>query len=145
MDNFSSSKRNTISFVNLGFAVIVGQEYAAMLHRFEKFHTQLEPGFNFKIPFIDKVQYVHDLREQVIEFPLHSGVTKDNVLIEVDGVIYIQIVDPVKASYNVENYEEAIVNADWATLDLDTMKAHVKSDAKAIYTWLGVVKALMTD
>ena len=65
-----------------------------MLHRFEKFATYLEPGLNFKIPFIDKVEYVHDLREQVIEVPQQSAVTKDNVLIQVDGVIYIQVVDP---------------------------------------------------
>ena len=60
-----------------------------MLHRFEKFAKQLEPGFNFKIPLIDKVEFVHDLREQVLEVPPQSGVTKDNVLITVDGVIYI--------------------------------------------------------
>ena len=104
------SKRNTGGFYNLGFGVIVGQEYAVMLHRFEKFHVQLEPGFNLKVPFIDKVTYVHDLREQVIEIPPQTGVTKDNVLIQVDGVIYLQVIDPVKASYNVENYEEAMIN-----------------------------------
>jgi hypothetical protein len=80
-DTEFSSKRNTGGFYNLGFGVVVGQEYAVMLHRFEKFHVQLEPGFNFKIPIIDKVTYVHDLREQVIEIPPQTGVTKDNVLI----------------------------------------------------------------
>ena len=84
-----SSTRTTGGCYNLGFAVIVGQEYAVMLHRFEKFAAQLEPGLNFKIPIIDKVEYVHDLREQVIEIPPQTGVTKDNVLIQVDGVIYI--------------------------------------------------------
>ena len=87
-----------------------------MLHRFEKFHTQLEPGFNLKVPFIDKVTYVHDLREQVIEIPPQTGVTKDNVLIQVDGVIYLQVIDPVKASYNVENYEEAMINLAQTTM-----------------------------
>ena len=57
------SKRTTSGCYNLGFAVVVGQEYAVMLHRFEKFDRQLEPGLSFKIPVIDKVQYVHDLRE----------------------------------------------------------------------------------
>lgn len=87
-----------------------------MLHRFEKFSSQLEPGFNFKIPFIDKVNYVHDLREQVIEIPPQTGVTKDNVSIQVDGVIYVQVVDPIKASYNVENYQEAIINLAQTTM-----------------------------
>ena len=62
--------RRSFEYVNLfGFCVIVGQEYAVMLHRFQKFHSQLEPGLNFKIPFIDSVNHVHDLREQVIEIP----------------------------------------------------------------------------
>lgn len=87
-----------------------------MLHRFEKFSSQLEPGFNFKIPIIDKVNYVHDLREQVIEIPPQTGVTKDNVSIQVDGVIYVQVVDPIKASYNVENYQEAIINLAQTTM-----------------------------
>ena len=87
-----------------------------MLHRFEKFARQLEPGLNWKIPFIDKVSYVHDLREQVIEIPPQTGVTKDNVLIQVDGVIYIQVNDPERASYNVENYQEAIINLAQTTM-----------------------------
>ncbi len=77
---------------------------------------QLEPGFNLKVPIIDKVTYVHDLREQVIEIPPQTGVTKDNVLIQVDGVIYLQVIDPVKASYNVENYEEAMINLAQTTM-----------------------------
>ena len=64
-----------------GFCVIVGQEYAVMLHRFQKFERQLEPGINFKIPFVDTVGDVHDLREQVIEIPPQMCVTKDNVSI----------------------------------------------------------------
>ena len=62
-DAIKNSKRNTGGCYNYGIGVVVGQEYAVMLHRFEKFAHQLEPGWNFKIPFIDKVAYVHDLRE----------------------------------------------------------------------------------
>jgi len=87
-----------------------------MLHRFEKFHRQLQPGLQFTIPFIDKVHYAHDLREQVIDIPPQTGVTKDNVAISVDGVLYIQVVDPIKASYNVESYEQAIVNLAQTTM-----------------------------
>lgn len=96
--------------------MVVGQEYAVMLHRFEKFHRQMEPGFNWKIPFIDVVAYTHDLREQVLQVPPQTGVTKDNVLIMVDGIIYIQVIDPYKASYNVENYKDAIVNLAQTTM-----------------------------
>ena len=50
-----------------GFVVIVPENYALLIHRFKKYHAQLEPGLNFKIPFIDTIEYVHDLREQAIE------------------------------------------------------------------------------
>jgi hypothetical protein len=50
-----------------GVAVIVPENYALLLHRFKKYHKNLEPGLNFKIPFIDTIEYVHDLREQAIE------------------------------------------------------------------------------
>lgn len=59
--------------------MIVGEKYATLIHRFEKFHRKLEPGLNFKIPIIDKVAYVHDLREQAIEITSQVAVTKDNV------------------------------------------------------------------
>jgi len=65
-----------------------------MLHRFKKFSTKLEPGINFKIPFVDTVEYVHDLREQAIEITSQVAVTKDNVALHIDGVLYIQVVDP---------------------------------------------------
>ena len=84
------SRRRTPSYFNFfGLAVLVGQEYAVMLHRFEKFNRQLTPGLNIIFPMIDKVAFVHDLREQVIEVPGQMGVTKDNVSIQVDGVLYI--------------------------------------------------------
>jgi len=115
-DAIRNSKRETKGCRNWGIPVIVGQEYAVMLHRFEKFSRQLKPGLNFKIPFIDKVAFVHNLREQVIEIPPQTGVTKDNVLIQVDGVIYVQVIDPQRASYNVENYQEAIINLAQTTM-----------------------------
>jgi regulator of protease activity HflC (stomatin/prohibitin superfamily) len=61
------------------------------------------PGLNFKLPMVDTIEYVHDLREQVIEISSQVAVTKDNVALHIDGVLYIQIEDPEKASYGVEN------------------------------------------
>ena len=79
-----------------------------MVHRFSKFNRQLEPGFNLKVPFIDDISYVHDLREQVIDITSQVAVTKDNVALEIDGVLYIKITDPHKASYGVEDYLFAV-------------------------------------
>jgi len=93
---------------NFGFLVIVGENYATMIHRFSKFQKQLEPGVNFVIPFVDQVAYVHDLREQVIEITSQVAVTKDNVALHIDGVLYIKITDPHKASYGVEDYLFAV-------------------------------------
>jgi regulator of protease activity HflC (stomatin/prohibitin superfamily) len=101
---------------NFGCFVIVGEKYATMMHRFEKFNRQLQPGFNFKIPIIDKVAYVHDLREQVIEITSQVAVTKDNVALHIDGVLFISISDPEKASYGVENFQEAITNLAQTTM-----------------------------
>ena len=81
--------RKSEEVLNFGFAVIVGEQYAALLHRFEKFDRQLSTGLNWKIPFIDVVAFKHDLREQVVEVPPQAGVTRDNVQITCDGVIYI--------------------------------------------------------
>ena len=115
LESFGST-RTSGSVLNFGFCVIVGQEYAGMLHRFEKFNQKLESGLSWKIPFVDEVAYVHDLREQVVEILPQTGVTKDNVQITCDGVIYIQVVDPVKASYNVEDYVAAISNLAQTTM-----------------------------
>jgi regulator of protease activity HflC (stomatin/prohibitin superfamily) len=70
----------------------------------------LEPGLNFKLPFVDTIEYVHDLREQAIEISSQVAVTKDNVALHIDGVLYIQVVDPEKASYGVESYKDAVTN-----------------------------------
>ena len=87
-----------------------------MLHRFEKFERKLEPGLNWKIPIIDKIAYVHDLREQVIEISTQVAVTRDNVALHIDGVLYIEVVDPEKASYNVEDFVFAITNLAQTTM-----------------------------
>lgn len=79
-----------------------------MMHRFQKFHKQLAPGVNFIIPFIDTVAYEHDLREQVVEITSQVAVTRDNVALNIDGVLYIKINDPQKASYGVEDYMFAV-------------------------------------
>ena len=69
----------------------------------------LGPGFHALIPFVDKVVYKQDLREETIEVEPQECFTKDNVKVEVDGVLYISVVDPVNASYGITNYRYAAV------------------------------------
>ena len=85
----------------LGFFVQVPQQTAMLLERFGYFARQLEPGFNFKIPLIDYVAYHHSLKEQVLDIDSQTAITRDNVKVKIDGVLYYKITDPVKASYEV--------------------------------------------
>lgn len=87
-----------------------------MIHRFQKFHRQCEPGLNFKIPFVDSIEYIHDLREQVIEISSQVAVTKDNVALHIDGVLYLKVFDPYKASYGVETITSAVTNLAQTTM-----------------------------
>jgi len=68
----------------------------------------LKPGFNFKIPFIDEVSYHHSLKEQVIDIDNQIAITKDNVKIKIDGVLFFKISDPYKASYAVNKPVNAL-------------------------------------
>ncbi len=87
----NGNQMNTGVIKVFGVAVFVREKYACLIHRFQKYNRQMTPGLNFKIPFIESVEYVHDLREQVIEISSQVAVTKDNVALHIDGVLYIQI------------------------------------------------------
>jgi len=86
--------------VNMGI-MIVPQQKAYIVERFGRFSKMLEPGLNFLIPVIDNVAYVHSLKEDTIVLTRQHAITRDNVTIEIDGVLYVRIVDPYKASYGV--------------------------------------------
>ena len=88
--------------MNLGF-VIVPQQTAYVVERLGKFSQILEPGLRFLIPFVDKVSYAHSLKEMAVPVAGQSAITKDNVTIQIDGVLYVRVTDPEKASYGVEN------------------------------------------
>ena len=103
-------------YIDLGLVVFVREKYACLVHRLQKYDRTMSPGLNFKIPFFDTLEYTHDLREQVVEISSQVAVTKDNVALHIDGVLYIQIIDPQKASYNVENIYQAITNLAQTTM-----------------------------
>jgi regulator of protease activity HflC (stomatin/prohibitin superfamily) len=88
-------------------ARVVPQKTVFIVERLGKYHGTLEAGFHILIPFIDRVAYKHSMKEMVIDVPPQSCITKDNIAVEVDGILYIQIIDPSKASYGVSDYRFA--------------------------------------
>jgi len=112
---------NTISQVLLGLLTIyvaykfiqsiqlVPQQKAYIVERLGNYHKTLGPGFHALVPFFDRVKYRQDLREQTIEVQPQECFTIDNVKVEVDGVIYLTVTDPVNASYGITNYRFAAV------------------------------------
>ncbi len=88
-------------------ARIVPQRTVYIVERLGKYHATLEAGFHLLMPFVDRIAYKHTLKEQTIDVPSQSCITKDNIQVVVDGVMYIQVIDPKKASYGIENYKFA--------------------------------------
>lgn len=88
---------------------LVPNQFAYIVERLGNYHKTLGPGFHALIPFLDKVVYKQDLREETIEVEPQECFTKDNVKVEVDGVIYLSVMDPVNASYGVTDYRNAAI------------------------------------
>jgi regulator of protease activity HflC (stomatin/prohibitin superfamily) len=98
-----------IIFITLWSGIkIVPQQNAWVVERLGKYNSTLEPGLNFLIPFVDKVAYRHSLKENAIDIPSQSAITKDNVTLSIDGVLYLKITDPKQASYGVGDARYAI-------------------------------------
>lgn len=95
---------------------IVPQQSAWVVERLGKYHATLQPGLNFLIPFVDRVAYRHSLKEVALDVASQTCITKDNTTLTVDGVVYMQITDPVRASYGASNYVQAVVQLAQTTL-----------------------------
>ncbi|MEA5616689.1 SPFH domain-containing protein [Cronbergia sp. UHCC 0137] len=93
-----------------GSVRVINQGNEALVERVGKYNKKMQPGLNFVIPFMDKVVYRETIREKVIDIPPQKCITRDNVGIEVDAVVYWRIVDMEKAWYKVENLQSAMVN-----------------------------------
>ena len=83
---------------------IVPQKQAYIVERLGKYHSTLEAGLHLLMPFIDRVAYKHSLKEQALDVPPQQCITKDNIAVEVDGIIYLMVMDAAKASYGIGNY-----------------------------------------
>jgi regulator of protease activity HflC (stomatin/prohibitin superfamily) len=95
---------------------IVPQQSAWVVERLGRFHGTLEPGLNLIIPFLDRVAYVHNLKEVPLDVPEQVCITKDNTQLGVDGILYYQVTDPRLASYGSSNYVVAITQLAQTTL-----------------------------
>jgi regulator of protease activity HflC (stomatin/prohibitin superfamily) len=87
---------------------VVPQQNAWVVERLGKYHTALTPGLNFIVPFIDKVAYQHSLKEIPLDVPSQICITRDNTQLQVDGILYFQVTDPMRASYGSSNYIVAV-------------------------------------
>ena len=97
-------------------AVVVPQQSAYVVQRFGKFRKKLDAGFHFLVPFMDKIAYKHTLKEQAVDIAEQICITRDNVQVGVDGVLYMQVLDPARASYGIGNYMFAIAQLAQTTL-----------------------------
>ncbi len=95
---------------------VVPQQNAWVVERLGKYHATLEPGLNIIVPFIDKVEYRHSLKEVPLDVPEQVCITRDNTQLAVDGIIYYQVTDPKLASYGTSDYVLAITQLAQTTL-----------------------------
>ncbi|MEA2440232.1 MAG: hypothetical protein QOH76_1656 [Thermoleophilaceae bacterium] len=95
---------------------IIPQARAAVVERLGRFSRTLEPGLAVVVPFVDRVRPLIDLREQVVSFPPQPVITEDNLVVQIDSVIYYQVTDPKAASYEIANFIQAIEQLTVTTL-----------------------------
>jgi regulator of protease activity HflC (stomatin/prohibitin superfamily) len=95
---------------------VVPQQHAWVVERLGKYHATLAPGLNIVVPFIDRIAYKHILKEIPLDVPPQVCITKDNTQLQVDGILYFQVTDPMRASYGASNYVQAITQLAQTTL-----------------------------
>lgn len=109
-----------ILFILWKMFLVVEMRHAVVRERLGKFRDILKPGFHFMVPFLDRAAYTVEMREEVLDVPSQSCITQDNIQVQVDGVLYLKVMDAYKASYGIEDYRRACVN-----LAQTTMRAEI--------------------
>jgi len=105
-----------ILFVLYKTAIVVPQQSAYVVERLGKYHATLGAGFHILIPFLDAIRYRHSLKEMALDIPEQVCITRDNVQVSVDGVLYLKVLDAERASYGIDNYVFAISQLAQTTL-----------------------------
>jgi regulator of protease activity HflC (stomatin/prohibitin superfamily) len=122
---------------------IVPQQNAFIVERFGKFFGVLQPGINFVIPFFDRIAYKHSLKEKALDITEQICITKDNVQVRVDGVLFLQVVEPQKASYGISDYGFAVAQLAQTTMRSELGKMDLdKALEERMVMNLAVVKAI---
>ncbi len=97
-------------------AVVVPQQSAYVVERLGKYAATLDAGFHILLPFIDRIRYKHSLKETVIDIPEQVCITRDNVQVSVDGILYLKVLNPQRASYGISDYHFALIQLAQTTL-----------------------------
>ncbi|RPH77938.1 MAG: paraslipin [Nitrospiraceae bacterium] len=97
-------------------AVVVPQQSAYVVERLGKYAATLDAGFHILVPFIDRIRYKHSLKETAIDIPEQVCITRDNVQVSVDGILYLKILNPQRASYGISDYNFALIQLGQTTL-----------------------------
>src|SRR5919107_229273 len=97
-------------------AIVVPQQSAYVVERLGRFAGVLDAGFHILVPFVDVIRYRHSLKEQSIDIPAQVCITRDNVQVGVDGVLYLKVMNPERASYGIQDYLFAIIQLAQTTL-----------------------------
>ena len=105
-----------VVFVLFRTARVVPQQAVFVIERLGRYHGTLNAGFHFLVPFVDRVAYRHSLKERAVDIAQQVCITRDNVQISVDGVLYLQVIDPERASYGINDYVFAISQLAQTTL-----------------------------
>jgi len=103
-------------FVLYRTAVVVPQQSAFVVERLGRYHATLDAGFHILVPFVDAIRYRHSLKEQAFDIPAQVCITRDNVQVGVDGILYMKVLNPERASYGISNYVFAISQLAQTTL-----------------------------
>ncbi|KAF4515994.1 hypothetical protein B566_EDAN000231 [Ephemera danica] len=97
-------------------AVVVPQQSAYVVERLGKYSATLDAGFHILLPFIDNIRYKHSLKETAIDIPEQVCITRDNVQVSVDGILYLKVLHPQRASYGISDYGFALIQLAQTTL-----------------------------